>query len=62
MIGSNPGYFLKKDSTLRETVVKVQLQPLKYLIAWVIFGKNAGIGNINLHDYLEYMLWFQKNS
>ena len=46
----------------RETVVKVQLQPLKYLIAWVIFGKNAGIGNINLHDYLEYMLWFQKNS
>ena len=37
---------------VRETVVKVQLEPLKYLIAWEIFQKNAGIGEINLHDYL----------
>ena len=32
---------------VRETVGKVQLEPLKYLIAWEIFQKNAGIGKMN---------------
>ena len=46
----------------RETVVKVQPQPLKYLIAWEIFQKKEGIGKMNRHDKLEYVLQFQKKS
>ena len=38
---------------VRETVVKVQLEPLKYLIAWEIFQKNAGIGKMNESAFEE---------